>query len=364
MLRALLTAALAVACPASALAQLNPGEGKTVPRETTLSLEIITGEFGAGVRGQDWSRDLAKLGYSVRIRAAKFDEVPGVEETLLGRTRTVRVVGLLDRGGALVFPKKKFQAGESAKLVEWLRELQTYGAEGSPEGKPMWGLTQAQFEDLFTSLGPPIEADLGEKSLDECLAAIPSDRTYPLVWSQEAKEQRAKQADTAGTFPEWQQVEGMARGSGLSLVLGHFGLGFRPSRTPAGGIELIIEPIAVGRKQWPIGWPGDSSPDLLAPKFVATTQVSLDQVPLLDVAQAISVQTETPVVFHMPSIRAKQLRLEDLKVSHPPRRRNWSLVLAYCLSQHELVQKLHVDEAGKPFVLIRTKASLADEPDK
>lgn len=334
--------------------------GKVVPRRTQVTLELYAGRFGnSGVHAQTWSRDLSKLGYSVRIKQGG-DARPELKESMLGRTRIVKVIGRMDTSGTLIFPRKKFKPGQAAKLAEWLRELKTYGAEGSPEGKPAWGLNETQFEALLTALAAKIDKDLAGKSLDDCLTALPISKDQPLRFSVEAKEFLKKHPATA-PFPEWQRVKGMSLGSGLAMVLNEYGLGFRPSRTPGGAIELVVEPVDKDKKQWPIGWPSKTSPDLLAPKFVERIDVSLTDQPLLDVAQVVSVQTDTPMVFHMQSIRAAGLKLKDLKVSHPPAKRNWSLVLTRVLYQHQLVQRLLVDEAGRPFILVRTRASMAHE---
>ena len=153
--------------------------------------------------------------------------------------------------------------------------------------------------------------------------------------------------DRSVKFPEWQRTEGMAQGSGLAIVLRHFGFGYWPARTPGGSIELVIEPIQKGRKLWPLGWELQESPGVVSPKFHKITEVSLDQAPLLDVAQAISAQTETPVVFDTWNIRKVGIELSGTKISHPPKKRNWSLILTAALSQHKMTHRLMVDEAGK-----------------
>lgn len=335
--------------------------GKVVPRETQVRLELFAGRFGSsGVHAQTWSRDLSKLGYSIRIKQGGNDTKPELRESMLGRTRIVSVVGQMDTSGTLIFPQKTFKLGQTAKLAEWLRELKTYGAEGSPEGKPAWGLNQTQFEALLTALAAKIENDLAGKSLDECLGALPLSKDHPVRFSADAKEFLKKHPATAA-FPEWQRVQGMSLGSGLAMVLNEYGLGFRPSRTPSGAIELVVDPVEKDKKQWPIGWPSKTSPDLLAPKFVERIDVSLSDQRLLDVAQIVSVQTKIPMVFHMQSIRDAGLKLKDLKVSHPPAKRNWSRVLTRVLYQHQLVQRLLVDEAGRPFILVRTRKSMANE---
>ena len=59
-------------------------DGKVVPRSTVLEFEIITNSAASAVDSQHWSRELAKQGYSVRVRSAQFNETPGVTENMTG----------------------------------------------------------------------------------------------------------------------------------------------------------------------------------------------------------------------------------------------------------------------------------------
>ncbi|HSG69183.1 MAG TPA: hypothetical protein VLA12_02140, partial [Planctomycetaceae bacterium] len=346
-------------------------DGKLVPRNTQVTLELIMEPRTAATGlGQEWSRELAQAGYSVQIRSDLTGRKMELTEQMLGRIRIVKAVGQLEADGTIHFPKQSFKRGDAAKLVAWLKELKSYGAQGAPEGKPLWGLNKEQFDHLVTELGPPIETDLTGKSFEECLKALDVPETVPLRWSLAAQESRLN-IDRKRLFPEWQRiqlpvrenddegVQGMSLGSGLALILRHYGFGFWPSRTPAGTLELVIEPIGTNMKLWPLGFEPTARPDQAAPKFVKITEVGLlNDVPLLEVAQVISVQTETPIVFDTYDIERANIDLSQAKVSHPPRRRNWSLVLTAMLSQHKLTQVLRVDEQGRAFVLVRPRAAV------
>lgn len=332
-------------------------DGKVVPRSTIVDFEIITTGLGAAANSQYWSRELSKEGYSVRVRSAQLEEKPGVSETMHGRVRVVKVIGGLDRSGVLIFDDRQFSKSQTKKLAEWLRELKTFGAQGSPEGKPVWGLSQTQFEALFEGLAGQIEADLAGKTLEECVRALPAPKLYPYRWSEDAKD-RLKKIDKSVTFPEWQRIGGMSHGCGLAIVLRHFGFGFWPSRTPNGSLELVIEPIADGRKLWPLGWELTESPGIVSPRFHKITEVNLLQAPLLDVAGAISDATGTPVVFDTWTINKVGINLQETKVDHPLNRRNWSLILTRCLSKHKMTHRLMVDEAGLGFTVVKPREAV------
>lgn len=360
-MRILFCLAIAISPVRGLFAQTDPivEDGKVVPRNTQVTLELIMEpRVGATGPGQEWSRALAQEGYSVQIRSDLTGRKMELTEQMLGRIRVVKAVGQLASDGTIHFPQQTFKRGDTAKLVAWLKELKSYGAQGAPEGKPLWGLNKEQFDHLVTELGPPIETDLTGKSFEECLKALDVPETAPLRWSLAAQIARSN-VDPQRLFPEWQRIEGMSHGSGLAIILRHYGFGFWPSRTPEGTLELMIEPIGTKMKLWPLGFEPTARPDRAAPKFVKITEVGvLNDVPLLEVAQVISVQTETPIVFDTYDIERANIDLTQTKVSHPPRRRNWSLILTAMLSQHKLTQTLRVDEQGRAFVLVRPRAAV------
>src|SRR5207244_872691 len=83
------------------------------------------------------------------------------------------------RSDRLVFPEKSFTQADSAKLNEWLNELKTYGAQGAPDGKPMWGLSEAQFKVIYSALGARVETEVEDLSLTDAVAKIGIPRNYP-----------------------------------------------------------------------------------------------------------------------------------------------------------------------------------------
>ncbi len=48
-------------------------------------------------------------------------------------------MGQMDRTGAVAFPGQTFKMNEPEEIKKWLDEIKVYGAQGSPEGKKLWG---------------------------------------------------------------------------------------------------------------------------------------------------------------------------------------------------------------------------------
>ena len=89
------------------------------------------------------------------------------------------LVGKLERDGSLTFPEHKFARSQSAAFEEWLRELRTYGAQGTPSGKALWGLSREQFEGMTNALATPVEEEVAGLPFDEAIRTLHLAEQYP-----------------------------------------------------------------------------------------------------------------------------------------------------------------------------------------
>jgi len=319
---------------------------KPAPAErTTISLTIITRDNAAALRAAAWKSTLQKLGVSFRIRSAVSTDKLDVRETKYGTFRKVTVVGRLDRRGRLVFKNRTFSRSDAPKLAEWIRELKTYGAQGAPQGKPLWGLSKAQFGKIYRALSEPAKALVHGKELRTALKLLNLPEDYPVRFSVAAK--RALRGETVTIR---HHVKGHAKGTALSLLLKNAGLGFRPLRTPQGTIELVIDPLSVAKHVWPVGWEPKESRLKTAPKYFTPGPVHLDKVKLVDVFHTVAVQTGVPVHLDYRTIEKHDIELQELTVSYPPRKVSSSVLLRDLCALHKLSRELRIDERGQPFV--------------
>ena len=92
------------------------------PSHTTVRVELLMETDGAALGAQQWSQKFADLGYPARIRRPIPGDKPEVSESTRGTLRTVTVVGMLDRHGAINFPDRRFTRDEAGGLKQWLDE--------------------------------------------------------------------------------------------------------------------------------------------------------------------------------------------------------------------------------------------------
>ncbi len=328
-----------------------PSSSKTQIPPTDVSVELLSISTVSAVSAQQWGSTFAKLRVSVRIRTPVGDDRPEVTETRRGRTRYVRAIGELKRDGSIVFPGQRFRLSDPARLAEWIRELKTYGAQGSTEGKPGFGLSPQQFALVFAALETPVARSLEGLTLDRSLAGVGLPESLPLNLTVEAEEQLRSNPPPA---PAPDGLAGMSRGAALGILLNSAGLGFRPGRTPRGTLELTIVPLG-DSAVWPIGWPLERAPLHTMPKLVEVIPVTLDEVPLTDVLTAASVKTGISILIDTHRIQAAGIQLERLRVTQAPKSMTWSGLLDRATFP-DLMRELLQDEAGKPFIWVTTRS--------
>ena len=324
------------------------------PTTTTVSVELLTGDEGVGLHAQEWHQVFEKLGVSFRARRSIFNDKPEVRERMFGTIREVKIVGRLDRDGRMVLPDRAFRRSDAAKLAEWIRELKTYGAKGSPQGKQMWGLDKSQFASVYKALSWKLETDVEGQKIEDALAKMQLPAEFPVRFTTTTRRWLSTEFRRAPTVRH--SLKGLSVGTALAIVLNDYGLGFRPLRTPEGTIELAIDPLTKTTDVWPVGWEITEALERrkLVPKMFELVPVELEDANFVDVLHAISVKTGVPILFDRYRIEAKQIDLDNLRVSHKPSQTAWSLLIKRLANSARLTRVFKKDEAGRPFVWITT----------
>ena len=345
---------------------------------TTLRIEILMPPSGAVLAAQQWSRRLAEMGYSARTRSPLLDDQPDIQESTRGPLRYVTLIGALDTRGHLRFPGHSFSLSEAGKLQEWLEELETYGAQGSPDGQPLWGLDREQFDRLHQALQGVIESDTSGQPLKSAITELPLPPEFPVTFSVEAAQQL--QSGTTNTI---ESVAGLSVGTGLAYLLSEQDLGFRPARTPEGAIELRVEPLpatvrAAGQDEktpsvWPVGWslreepsPREEQRDeegasgelplrlQLAPSYFKVARIGLQNISLRKALAVSTDRTGVPVLVALPALKRAGVDLDTTMVNLPTQHQSWSLAMKRLTAAAHLRSYLRRDEVGNPFVWITT----------
>lgn len=323
-----------------------------IAENTTVEFEIVTeGTLGVDPRSRDWAEILQEQGASVRIRQPLFNDELGVTEKTRGTLRWVKVVAALDAMGRIVLPDQTFARGDGVRLKEWIQELKLYGAQGSPEGKPLWGLSEEQFKNLFTALSQPVPVNSDGSTADVAIELMKLPAEYPVRYHSTAA---AHLSELPTIYPVRQRLAGLSKGTSLAIVLADYGLGFRPLRTPAKEIELVVQPLEDISDPWPIGWELEENMrrNELAPTLFKMVPVQFNDVPVEDVLVEIARVSQVPISIDHYAAEQKKIDLQQLMLSYPPRKAAWITVINSAAVRNRMRQELRVDEQGKAFVRV------------
>jgi hypothetical protein len=330
--------------------------------DTRVTIEVFTAQEGAALQAAQWESVFDRAGLLVRIHSPFPGDKISIREKQLGKLREVSVVGKLERDGSLVFPGHKFARSESAAFEEWLRELKTYGAQGNPTGKALWGLSKDQFDAMFAALSAPVEQEVAGLAFDEAIHTLHLPAKYPFRLSI-AAERRLELPGMKHHLGKL-QLRGFSHGTALAMLLSQYGLGFRPNRTPGGRLELVGLRLEDGQTLWPLGWdvPEGTYPANIAPKLFQQTQVDLKDQKLLDVLEAIADRTGTPVRVDFASIASRDLDLDKILVGASGQHMTWSRLLTNITSPSLLTPQIRIDEAKRPFVWVTSVRNAPGRP--
>jgi len=319
--------------------------------DTILQVEIITtGPVFNQLLAQRWREGFEKLGESVRIRNGLRSEKPKVEEKSRGPLRIVRLTGELDRDGKLFFPGHQFTLKELDKLEEYFTELRTYGEQGSPAGKPFWGLNEAQFKIITRGLSHQVTQSTKGKTLDEAIAIIPIPMDHKIVFHSDCDDILKAMMGK----PILNEVKGISAGSALAAVLSQYGLGFYPLRGPSGKMNLLVQPLGVADKPWSVGWDVDpvQPRNQITPALFKMVNAGFDELTLRDVLEVTTEQTGVPIVINDADCRSRGVDPDKTKCSYPRKKTAWVMVMQNAVRGSRLQFEFKVDEAGVPFIYV------------
>lgn len=320
--------------------------------ETLLDIEIMMPPLGGDpLDGQRWRQAFEKLGEGVKLRQPLPSDKPAVEESTRGNFRIVKVTGLMDRQGKLVFPHNRtFTLAQTEQLGKWLDELKLFGAQGSPDGKPLWGLSNAQFDTLFRQVGAPVTESLKGLELKAAVAKLPLPAELSVEFHRDTQPLLA--AATGQKLPI--EVQGLSSGTALSAILSQWKLGFRPLRGPRGDLRLLVQSLEGLKDPWPIGWPVDDvvPRNQIIPQFFEMVMTGFEAVPLGRVLEAIEAETDVPIIVNRAFCRERGIDVDKTTVSYPRKQAAYALVIQSVVRESQLTYEYRLDEANAPFVYV------------
>ena len=322
----------------------------TVVDAARIDMVLIT-ESGAGQQVQEWYQLLTDLKVdSLQIRGNSGNDKVDVVKSGTGAAAGYRVTGMLTGRNEIVLPGGRYRLGDRARISEWLKTLQTEGADralGAP--RPPFNIPPEQLKPVREEFAKPITFDTMDMPLRTFLDHLGSQLRVPLVVD-------------AATLPivkrdEYKvrdELNGLATGAGLAAALRPAGLVLVPRISLQRRVELAVSVAGASTEFWPIGWAptADRPESQIIPAMHEVRDVELDEVPVLDLVAVVAERLKTPVLMDHNGIARQGLKPADVKVSLKPSKLSYGVVLGRMLVKAKLRYEVRIDDAGKPFVWI------------
>jgi hypothetical protein len=342
------------------------------------SVEITSLAGSHSTAPQEWLQRLAEAGAgSTRIVSSGTAE-PRLEE--LGKTASgaplVKVYAVLTREGLLVLPgsngAERFRPSDRAKLKEYFDRLTSRGAEAVTVPRGKYGLTEAEFTDLFTRLQAPMPKLPEGATLADAVNAAERAARVTIEIDAALRDVLRTKSEVAAS------VEGLSTGAALAAVLKQEGLALRPEAaalgeppTSVGGVNNSrrTPPINIGgspvalrvvasrdtKDAWPVGYDPEGTPTQTAPGLMAFLTIDIEGYTLAEALEALGPRIKwkdkpLPIVWDHFTLRLNAVDPATVEVRFPKKRTFYKSLLDNLASQARLKLDLRVDEAGTPFL--------------
>ena len=318
-----------------------------------VDIEVIHEGNRSILAPQEWAEVLGKAGFNrVSIRSKRVGDTPGVENIGTAKYPRYRVVAFL-RGDRLVLPPgEQFHQREFGKIKEWLRNLQQGGQQAGDNAQRPFGLSAAQLARARQQMSARVNIATDGKQRAELIDRLLADQRLPLMIDNRLREKIARSAASS------ENLEGLATGTALAVLLRPLGLGLYP--VDGADRWRVIEKTRESQV-WPVGWDSDQSAARTVPvlgKQVETQKVTL---PLHGAMLQLAARMEVPILLDDRELARAGVNAKA-SVTMRAGRFIHSAVLRQLLRQHQLTFAVRLDDAAQPFLWVSTFDSL--QPDK
>jgi hypothetical protein len=342
------------------------------------SVEITSLAGPHGTAPQEWLQRLDEAGAGpTRIVSAGTAE-PRLED--LGETPSgaslVKVYAVLTRDGLLVLPgsngPERFRPSDRDKLKEYFDRFASRGAEAVTVPRGKYGLTEAEFTDLFTRLQRPLPKLAEGATLADVVKAAQKSARVTIEIDGAVRDVLRAESDVA------KSIEGLSIGAALAAALKQEGLAIQPepadARQPStqvggvnqtrrspptrvGGSPATLRVVAVrdAKDPWPVGYDPEGTPTQTAPGLMGFLTVEVEGYTLAEAYEALGPRVQwkdkpLPIVWDHFVLRRDAIDPTTIEVRFPKKRTFYKSLLDNLASQARLGLELRVDEAGTPFL--------------
>lgn len=325
-----------------------------------LEIELATARDAPLAAQRGWHDLLETLAPGrVRLRPFRGGEQPRVSRPESGSSDSIDVIAVITGDGALVVPGASFALSERSRARDWFATLSS--PPSAPEVFEEFGLDPAARAELLAVLGRPLSHPTRGQDRWATYDRICQDLDIPVV-PETAAEIAIRNARQAGPDPLADELQHLALGTGLAVLLDGAELGLRPEPRGAGRFRLVVTPLAGADRVWPLGTELTGSLRREVPKLHEFVDVDLPAQPFEQSLAWFTAQTELPVLVDRRAVAERGIDLANHLSTIPPKRTAWLMVIRGLAGPVRLRAYYRRDDANRPFLwLAPTFLSLVEK---
>lgn len=319
------------------------------------SVEIASQAGPHGTAPKKWLQRLDEAGAGTTRLVSGGGAEPRLED--LGRSPSgrplVKVYAVLNRRGELLLPgaegPQRFTLSDRRGLAEYFERLEAEGETGVTAKRAKYGLTEAEFTDLFTRLSKPLPP------LDEGASLGDAVRTASETTRVEIAPTGGARSALGSTAEGATEVAGLSVGTSLALLLRQEGLALAVDKPIGRPTRLRVTPARDADDPWPLGYKPERSPSQTAPVLMEFLTVEVDGYSLQEAIDAIAPRLvhkgrPLPIVWDRFALRRDAIDPATVTVDFPRKRTYYKGLLDKLARQARLGVELRLDEAGAPYL--------------
>lgn len=324
------------------------------PPSRTIQLDILLeGGTSPQLLAREWAGVFQKFGHSPTFRQGRQGERAMIEDYELRDNKGVKVIGLLERQGAISFPGQTFVLTQEDALKAWLDKLEAFGAKGPPNEHPTWGLSEEQYAEVLKLLSGPVDGEVDFSNAMKVIESIRLPTEFKLKVTPAAAQRAFKSPEYIGdSRPDVSQY---SKGTALAAALAHFGLGYRPLHNEGGKYFIEIDVGGEIDNMYPVGWNNTAPLTSVVPNIAKPIPVDLEGVPVDSLIQVLSKTLELPLLYSSAALKNEAKDLSTIKYSRKPDKLSPYRLMNVLGSAQKIGLSVRTDEAGKSFLWVTTK---------
>ncbi len=318
------------------------------PERSRITFELLTKQGVPLNASQQWYKALSDLGISgLQIHNFKAGDEMAISESGGKASRGYKVVGILAADNVLYLPGGKFKLTDTGRLRAWLDNLDDQGTEGVTQPRGSFGLTPRQFESVKDDLKQPVGFSTQGNAALKAVNQIAGSLKFKLELDDASRKQLVgvKVAE---------ELQTLARGTALAVVLRPAALVFEPERTPGSEIHYRVHKAQSGREAWPIGWKAKGNRGKLLPLLFEHLKVDITETPVSEAVDSIQTRLEVPFLYDQNALALHGVDPSKAQAAVSSTRLTYSQILGKILLQAKLQFDLRLDDADHSFLWITT----------